>query len=71
MLVSQRPVVDSLLPAASASVGGVAVAAWAVWPTGSALLLMLGAGMHLLFALWRHRGSGDFAPNAGRSLAAG
>ena len=71
MLVSPGPAVDSLLPAASASVGGVAVAAWAVWPTGSALLLMLGAGMHLLFALWRHRGSGDFAPNAGRSLAAG
>ena len=71
MLVSQGPVVDSLLPAASASVGGVAVVAWAVWPTGSALLLMVGAGMHLLIALWRHRSSGDFAPNAGRSLAAG
>lgn len=71
MLVSLGPVVDSLLPAAPASVGGVAVAAWVVWPTGSALLLMLGAGMHLLIALWRHRGSGDFALNAGPSLAAG
>ena len=70
MLVSLGTVVDSQLPAAPASVGGVAVAAWVVWAIESALLLMLGAGMHLLIALWRHRGGGEFAPNADLSLAA-
>jgi hypothetical protein len=47
------------------------VATWVVWGIGSALLLMLGAGMHLLIALWRRRGSGGSGPNAGPSLAAG
>jgi hypothetical protein len=49
----------------------VSAATWVVWGIGSALLLMLGAGMHLLIALWRRRGSGGFGPNAGSSLAAG
>ena len=51
------------------------LAAWAlhtvaVWGLGSALLVVLGVGLHLLTALWRRRGGGS-APNAGPSLAAG
>jgi hypothetical protein len=64
------PVVDSLLQAAPALAGGVTVATWVVWGIGSVLLVLLGAGLHLLIALWRRRGGGS-GPNAGRSLAAG
>lgn len=69
MLAGLGPVVDSLLQAAPALASGVTVATWVVWGIGSALLLMLGAGTHLLVALWRRRGSGT-GPNAGPSLAA-
>lgn len=70
MLAGLGPVVDSLLQATPALASGVTVATWVVWGIGSALLLMLGAGTHLLVALWRRRGSGT-GPNAGPSLAAG
>lgn len=69
MLAGLGPVVDSLLQATPALASGVTVATWVVWGIGSALLLMLGAGTHLLVALWRRRGSGT-GPNAGPSLAA-
>jgi hypothetical protein len=65
------PVVDSLLQAVPALAGGVTVATWVVWSTGSVLLVMLGAGLHLLIALWRRRGAGGSGPSAGPSLAAG
>ena len=53
------PAVESLLQAAPALAGGLTVAAWVVWGIGSLLLLMLGAGLHLLIALWRRRGGGS------------
>ena len=71
MLAGLGPVVDSLLQAAPALAGGLTVATWVVWGIGSALLLLLGAGVHLLIALWRRRGSGRSGPNARPSLAAG
>ena len=71
MLAGLGPVVDSLLQAAPALAGGVTVASWVVWGIGSALLLLLGTGLHLLIALWRRRGSGGSGPNAGPLLAAG
>ena len=71
MMAGLAPFIDSLLQAAPALAGGVTVATWVVWGIGSALLLMLGAGMHLLIALWRRRGSGGSGPNAGPSLVAG
>lgn len=37
---------------------GITVVTWAIWVVGSALLLMLGAGLHLLIALWHRRRSG-------------
>jgi hypothetical protein len=69
MLAGLRPMVDSLLQTAPALAGGVTVATWLVWFIGSALLLMLGAGTHLLIALWRPRESGA-GPNTGPSPAA-
>jgi hypothetical protein len=71
MLAGLGPVVDSLLQAAPALAGGLTVATWVVWGLGSVLLVLLGAGLHLLIALWRRRGSGGSGPNAGPSLAAG
>lgn len=70
MLAGLGPVDDSLLQAAPALAAGVTVATWVVWGIGSALLAMLGAGTHLLIALWRRRGSGT-GPNAGPTLVPG
>ncbi|WP_341909733.1 hypothetical protein [Polaromonas sp. YR568] len=50
------PLSDALLQAAPALAGGVTVATWVVWGIGSGLLLLLGAGTHVLVALWRRRG---------------
>jgi len=65
------PFVDSLLQAAPALAGGLTVATWVIWGIGSVLLVLLGAGLHLLIALLRRRGGGGSGPNAGPSLAAG
>jgi hypothetical protein len=62
--------VDSLLQAAPSLAGGLTVATWVVWGIGSVLLMLLGAGLHLLIALWR-RGGGSSGPSAGPSLARG
>ena len=59
------PAVESLLQAAPALAGGLTVGAWVVWGVGSLLLLMLGAGLHLLIALWRRRGGGRSGPSPG------
>jgi hypothetical protein len=71
LLAGIAPVVDSLLQAAPALAGGVTVATWVVWGLGSVLLVLLGAGLHLLIALWRRRGGNGSGPGAGSSLAAG
>jgi len=65
------PMVDSLLQAAPALAGGLTVATWVVWGIGSALLLLLGAGLHLLIALWRRHGGGGSGPDARRPLVTG
>ena len=65
------PLVDSLLRAVPALAGGVTVVTWLVWGIVSVLLVLLGAGVHLLIALWRRRGGGSSGPDAGRPLAAG
>ena len=64
------PWVDSLLQAAPALAGGLTMVTWVVWGLGSALLVLLGAGLHLLVALWRGRDGGG-GPKSGPSLAAG
>lgn len=59
MLAGLGPVVGGLLQAAPALAGGATVATWLVWGIGSGLLVLLGAGLHLLIALWRRRGGGS------------
>jgi hypothetical protein len=71
MLVGLGPVVDGLLQAAPTLAGGVTAATWVGWGIGSVLLLLLGAGLHLLIALRRRRGGSGSVPTAGSSLTAG
>ncbi len=61
LLAGFAPMMESLLQAAPALAGGLTVAAWVIWGLGSVLLLVLGAGLHLLIAMWR-RSSGGFGP---------
>ena len=71
LLSSLGPVVDGLLQATPALAGGVTAASWVVWGIGSVLLVLFGAALHLLIALWRRRSRGASGPNAGSSLSAG
>ena len=71
LMVGFAPFVDSLLQTAPALAGGLTVATWVVWGIGSVLLVLMGAGLHLLIALWRRRGGSGSGPRAGSSLAAG
>jgi hypothetical protein len=59
LLAGFAPVVESLLQTAPALTGGLTVVTWVVWGLGSALLLLLGAGLHLLIAMWRRHGGGS------------
>ena len=68
-LVSER-LVDSLLRAAPALADVVTVAAWLVWGLGSVLILLMGAGLHLLLAWWRRSGRRGAASGAGPSPVA-
>ena len=71
LLASLGPVVDGLLQASLALSGGVTIAAWWVWGIGSVLLVGLGAGLHLLIALWRRRSGHRSGSAASATLAAG
>ena len=71
LLSGLGPVVDSLLQAAPALAGGVTVASWVVWGIGSVLLVLLGAALHLLIALWRRRRAPRPVFDGGRLSAAG
>ena len=71
LMAGLAPLVDSLLQTAPALAAGLIVLTWVVWGVGSVLLVLLGAGLHLLIALWRRRGGSGSGPRAGSSLAAG
>jgi hypothetical protein len=71
LMAGLAPFIDSLLQAAPALAGGLTVATWVIWGIGSALLVLLGAGLHLLIALLRSRGGSGAGPHSGSSLAAG
>lgn len=58
LLVSIAPIIESLLQAVPALIGGLTVVSWVVWGVGSILLILLGAGLHLLIATWRRSGGG-------------
>ena len=51
--------VEGLLQAAPSLAGGLSVATWVIWGFGSVLLVLLGAGLHLLIAMWRRRDGGS------------
>jgi len=59
LLSGLAPVVEGLLQAAPSLAGGLSVGTWVIWGLGSVLLVLLGAGLHLLIAMWRRRGGGS------------
>jgi len=60
LLSGLAPMVEGLLQAIPALAGGLSMATWVVWGLGSVLLVMVGAGLHLLIAIGRRRsGSGS------------
>jgi hypothetical protein len=69
LLSSFAPVVESLLQTAPALTGGLTVVTWVIWGLGSALLVLLGAGLHLLIAMWHRRGGGSGPQPASQVLA--
>ena len=68
LMAGFAPFVDSLLQTAPALAGGLTVATWVIWGIGSVLLVLMGAGLHLLIALWRRRGGSGPGPRAGSAL---
>lgn len=71
LMVGFSPFVDGLLQAAPALAGGLTLATWVIWGIGGVLLVLLGAGLHLVIALWRHRSGSGSGPRPGSWLAAG
>lgn len=56
LLSGLAPAVEGLLQAAPSLAGALSVATWVIWGIGSALLILLGAGLHLAIAMLRRRG---------------
>jgi hypothetical protein len=69
LLSGFAPVVESLLQTAPALAGGLTMVTWVVWGLGSVLLVLLGAGLHLLIAICRRR-SGGSSPQPASQVAA-
>ncbi|WP_299163817.1 hypothetical protein [Accumulibacter sp.] len=69
LLAGFAPVVESLLQTVPALTSGLTMVTWVIWGLGSALLLLLGAGLHLVIAMWR-RHSGGFSPQPASRLTA-
>lgn len=68
-VVDLAPVVDSVLRAAPLLADGLTVVSWGVWGLGSAVLVLLGVGLHVLIAVWRGRGAGTGLPPRSRAPA--
>lgn len=62
-LSSFAPVVEGLLQTAPSLTSSLTMVTWVIWGLGSVLLVMLGAGLHLLIAMTWRRGvrSGSLA----------
>lgn len=58
LLSGLTPAVESLLAATPSLVSALSVATWVIWGLGSLLLVLLGAGLHMLIAMVRRRDSG-------------
>lgn len=59
LLPSLAPAVESLLQAAPSLAGVLSAATWTIWGLGSVLLVLLGAGLHLVIAIVRRRSGGS------------
>lgn len=70
LLTDLAPVVDSLLQTMPALSGSLTAVMWAIWGLGTALLILLGAGLHVMIAMWRRRRGGYSGPQHARRLAA-
>lgn len=69
LLSGFAPLVESLLQTAPALAGGLTMATWVIWGLGSALLFLLGVGLHLLIAKWRRHGGGSGPQSPSRVAA--
>ena len=69
LLSSFAPVVESLLQTAPALTGGLSMVIWVIWGLGSTLLVLLGAGLHLLIAMWHRRGGASGPQRASQVVA--
>ncbi len=69
LLSEFAPFVERLLQAAPALTGGLTVATWVIWGLGSVILVLLGAGIHVLIAMWRRNGSDSGPPPASQVAA--
>lgn len=65
------PAVDAVLQAAPVLATGLTAATWVIWGIGSALLLVVGVGLHVMIALWRGRVGRSSSREARRPMAAG
>jgi len=69
LLSGLAQIFESLLQTMPALAGGLTIATWVIWGLGSVLLVVLGAGLHLLVAMWRRRDGGS-GPQSARQVAA-
>lgn len=69
LLAGIAPVVESVLLTVPALSGGLTTVTWVIWGLGSALLLLLGAGLHLVIAMWRRHSNGSGPQPASRFAA--
>ena len=56
-MIGLAPLINGLLQAAPALADGLTVAAWLGWGIGSALLVLLGVGLHMAIVIWQRRAS--------------
>jgi hypothetical protein len=61
MLASLGPMLTSLLQSLPGLSSSVTLVAWVVWGIGLVLLLLLGAGMHLLISVGRRAGASSIS----------
>jgi hypothetical protein len=69
-LAGLGPLVDRLLQSVPVLAEVLGIVSWLAWGLGAVLILGLGAGLHLLVALWRRRAAGT-GTHRGPTLSSG
>jgi hypothetical protein len=59
LMADLAPAIVSLFQAAPSLAGALTIATWVLWSIGSVLLILLGAGLHVLILVWRRRSGGS------------